>query len=235
MKRFLILSVVLFLVGALWFGCSKDRNPLPSNTHPETWTQEEAPEFHGKKVLTVGYASCTSCHGFDLLGGEAGVSCYSCHEVYPHKQGWTSPGADDFHGAFIAAQNWSMEKCKTCHGSDYRGGETDVSCYKCHTSEAGPEACNTCHGNQDNAAPPKDLSNNVETTAIGVGAHQLHVALFKGCSICHITPTAFSDSTHIDGTPYAEVVETWGWDRNTATCANACHGDPNKSYIWNNF
>ncbi len=341
MKKVLSLLGMLLLFGIIWVGCSEDKNPLPSKSHPEGWAEPGAKNFHGDVVAEIGYESCTNCHGLDLHGGKSktscfkcheayphmegwddslsanfhgeflrkadfslkscqkchgednkggtsdvscfkchktyphseewlnqesnsfhgkyveaanwsvqecqschgsnfgggstGVSCYKCHDAFPHKSGWVDVSSANFHGQNIRAAHWSMAECKACHGDDYRGGKVGVSCYLCHTSEGGPEACNVCHGSANNAAPPKDLSGNLETSAIGVGAHQKHLALFGSCSVCHIMPSSFSDSTHIDNTPHAEVLASWGWDRNTATCANACHSDPTKSYIWNNF
>ena len=86
-----------------------------------------------------------------------------------------------------------------------------------------------------NAAPPQDLSDNVETTAMGVGAHQLHLALIDNCKICHDTPTVLSDPAHIDGTPNAELKSFLQWDRTIATCQTTCHSDSSKTYVWNDF
>jgi len=235
MKKLVFICLLVVIFSALWIACSENKNPLPSRTHPQSWTQESAADFHGKKVLAVGTSSCTACHGTDLSGGESNVSCTSCHDYYPHKKQWTEISTAGFHGEFIRGEKWSMAKCQKCHGADYRGGETGVSCYKCHTEDGGPEACNVCHGSKDNFAPPKDLSNHIDKTAMGVGAHQLHMSLFKSCALCHVVPSTVADAGHIDDTPYAEVLASWGWDRNSATCANACHSDTSKTYIWNNF
>ncbi len=230
------LVVVLLALGALWLaGCSENKNPVPPKTHPDSWTQVNSPDFHGNKVIQSGYASCTSCHGIDFTGGESRSSCFTCHDSYPHNSGWIALATANSHGDYIRAAHWSMDNCKACHGADYRGGKSGSSCFKCHQDEAGPEACNVCHGSQANSAPPEDLTNNTLTSAIGVGAHQVHVTRFGTCEICHQIPTSFNDPRHIDDTPNAEVVSTWQWNRNTATCGITCHQDPNKSYIWNNF
>jgi hypothetical protein len=145
-----------------------------------------------------------------------------------------NPVNDDFHGQFIRVDNWSMRTCQSCHGIDYKGGESESSCYTCHTGQAGPEECNVCHGNPNNAAPPEDLSGNTETTVITVGAHQLHMNFLNDCTNCHMQPKALSDPGHIDQTPLAEVTK-WEWDRTSATCNTFCHGDTTKAYIWNDF
>jgi len=208
-----------------------------SYPHSGEWLTTTSDEFHGQYLKNANWSStqCQVCHGSDYKGGESKVSCYTCHAPYPHAEGWLAVADTNFHGQFIRASNWSLAACQRCHGEDYRGGIANYSCYNCHTSEGGPEACNTCHGSQANAAPPEDLNNNTETTAIGVGAHQLHYTLFQSCQICHVQPTAVSDPGHIDDTPYAEVNASWSWDRNTATCVTVCHSDTTKTYIWNNF
>ena len=77
-----------------------------------------------------------TCHGDDYLGGTSGVSCYQCHaggpSGHPTTSIWVgSPDSDDFHGEDDIA------RCVTCHGDDYLGGTSGVSCYQCHD---GPNA-----------------------------------------------------------------------------------------------
>ena len=337
MKNLIIVLIATVML-SWWMACSDDKNPLPSKSHPQSWSQIANADFHGNKVKTAGYESCrschgvdyrggvskvscfkchesyphldgwmnvqssryhgvflkeaqyqldncTACHGGDYQGGSSGVSCYKCHANYPHKSkwseqghsdfhgtflknanwiltecsschganfqgglsesscytchasyphlnGWLNPGNNQFHGQFIRATSWSMASCKSCHGQNYRGDDTGASCYLCHTQPTGPEACNTCHGSAVNNAPPQDLNNQTNTGIIGVGAHQLHVARFPFCAVCHADITAFNDPHHIDATPYAEILEVWSWNRNTRTCVTGCHSNPAKQYIW---
>ncbi len=232
---FKYLFITSIFISTLFFACSDDKNPLPSKTHPESWMQQTSENFHGKKVATVGYSSCTSCHGADLSGGEAKTACITCHVTFPHVEEWIVQTSEDFHGNYIRQHNWSMENCQSCHGTDYKGAGTITSCYTCHKS-GGPESCNTCHGSSTSIAPPEDTNNNILTTAIGVGAHQLHLALTTiNCETCHSTPTYFSDAGHIDSSPNAEVNAALSWDHDNATCTTECHTDPAKSYIWNIF
>ena len=234
MKKHLLIALSL-LAMFCFFSCSEDGNPLPSKSHPEEWNMTSSPAFHGKKVLASSKASCTGCHGYDLSGGEAGIACQSCHELYPHDTEWTVISAEQFHGIFIANADWSMASCRNCHGSDYQGGTAKVSCSGCHSESGGPEACNTCHGSRKNAAPPEDLQGNLEKNAMGVGAHQLHMDAFNSCELCHIVPGQLNDAGHLDQTANAEVKATWEWNRETGRCLKACHSNPGKSYIWNNY
>jgi len=91
--------------------------------------------------------------------------------------------------------------------------------------------------------PPKDLSNNINTTATGVGAHQQHLndttwttAYQKDCSLCHEEPTSLSDVGHIDNVPLPAEIHfslaasdsgnsNPNWDQVNTTCSNVyCHG-----------
>ncbi|MBC8484884.1 MAG: hypothetical protein H8D45_02460, partial [Bacteroidetes bacterium] len=156
-----------------------------------------------------------------------------------HSAGWLNPSENDFHGKSIANSNWSFNQCITCHGSDFMGGNSGASCFKCHTS--GPEACNVCHGSATTIYPPEDLKGNTAIDSIGVGVHNIHLttdstiryAARVECSECHREVTSFSDSNHIINNPdgIAEVVfgplaktqigfiPNPTWVRNTATCS----------------
>ena len=108
---------------------------------------------------------------------------FSCSEkkdpfsITTHPEGWNNKESSFFHGIMILESNANTDNCKSCHGVDYLGGTTGVSCTSagCHSNPDGPEACNTCHGNEINAAPPEDLYGNTGTTIVGVGAHQSHL------------------------------------------------------------
>jgi hypothetical protein len=243
-------TVYLLLSGMILFltSCTKDAEPLPSVSHPQGWNESTAENFHGKKVAAAGSEFCKSCHGEDYSGGESGVACSDCHTNYPHPPTWTTPGSESSHASYIKAHNWSMTGCKTCHGDDYRGGTSGVSCYNCHQQEGGPEACNTCHGNAAapvselaNWAPPRDLDNQLDTSSPGVGAHQLHLtstaytsAYSRNCSLCHVEISDFNDPHHIDGEIEIVFSDVATWNGKVSpvyndadyTCANVyCHGN----------
>jgi predicted CxxxxCH...CXXCH cytochrome family protein len=99
--------------------------------------------------------------------------------------------------------------------------------------------CALCHGSQANPAPPRSVAGAVATTAVEVGAHQLHlrdtpIRQAIACSECHHVPASVGDPLHARGT---HATLTWGalathdgaatpaWDRATATCSGVyCHG-----------
>ena len=224
----------IFILAIFLYSCSEKQSTLDVGTHPEDWNNPQSEIFHAKTVLEAGSESCQDCHGSDYLGGTSGVSCYQCHASYPHP--------DTFHGNFIkvAPVSWDIRTCRSCHGEDYSGGSYAPSCTTCHSGDDGPETCNTCHGSSTNIAPPQDLSNNTVNTAVGVGAHQIHVATTAvtrvySCTMCHVEVSEFEDPDHLDGIEHAEVVFgelatdsgelSTDWDRAAATCSEVyCHG-----------
>ncbi|MBW2455761.1 MAG: CxxxxCH/CxxCH domain-containing protein [Deltaproteobacteria bacterium] len=107
--------------------------------------------------------------------------------------------------------------------------------------------CVACHGSAERdstallqAAPPYDLSGQTETTAPGVGAHQLHLTPSSShaavpCSECHLVPTSTDMLGHTDTAAPAEYfpgdLARQGdalptYDPATRTCAGTyCHMD----------
>jgi hypothetical protein len=78
----------------------------------------------------------------------------------------------------------------------FTGGTTGQSCNTCHNKPNGPENCTTCHGSV-NAAPPKDLSDNISPASRGVGAHQKHllggiIGKAVACTECHTVPATLT-------------------------------------------
>ncbi len=250
-KIFFIISLAVLLIAT---GCNTLKDPLPTNQHPESWSDAASEDFHGAKVLISGSESCQTCHGIDLKGGESKVACSDCHTAYPHNSSWSAPSDSRSHAAYIRGQNWSFDDCTTCHGADYKGGRTGSSCFDCHTGTNGPEDCTTCHGSLNASAgqtnpvslfaPPEDLSGNLTTDAPGVGAHQVHLngakwtttaGFVQACKMCHTEVVNFSDANHIDDTPGVDMhfsamathngTLTPAYDPATMTCSNVyCHG-----------
>jgi predicted CxxxxCH...CXXCH cytochrome family protein len=100
-------------------------------------------EFHANVLrgFSWNFATCQKCHGADLSGGIAGVSCNECHLL--------QPGAD------------GTATCTTCHGSaqspapprDLSGNTSPsvrgVGAHQAHvlgkTVISAPIACGVCH------------------------------------------------------------------------------------------
>lgn len=151
-----------------------------------------------------------------------------------HRPGILDPASGDFHGKLIQGQKYDFKVCQSCHGQDFSGGTSGVSCLTCHAD--GPTACSTCHG-----AIAADASH---------GRHLGGGPLGKtyDCSECHVVPKTYTDVGHIflgDGSldpPPAEVTfaststaaqtpagdtraAAPAYDAATHTCSNVyCHG-----------
>jgi predicted CxxxxCH...CXXCH cytochrome family protein len=93
----------------------------------------------------------------------------------------------------------------------------------------------SCHGTDTSNAPPRSIAGVMDTTAIGVGAHQAHLVASPSwhhkveCADCHVVPETVDAPGHIDGDGKAEVIfstraggtaSTW----NGTTCTAGCHG-----------
>lgn len=137
-KRTAALGILLFVatIGWLW-GCADRRAPSKSDiqAHPAEWLEPTSVDFHGARVKAEGPDFCEACHGGDLRGMGEATSCYECHDgPGGHPVGWVSP-APPFHGDTVAEEG--PTPCQACHGADYHGGWSDVSCYECHAGPGG--------------------------------------------------------------------------------------------------
>lgn len=115
-----------------------------------------------------------------------------------------------------------------------------LACGDPRAALSGPagDPCSRCHGSEANAAPPRSISGSRDTSAVEVGAHQLHlrdtpIRRAIACAECHRVPAAAGDPLHAAG---RHAAITWGplataqgaspsWDRASATCSGVyCHG-----------
>ncbi|MEW6441533.1 MAG: hypothetical protein AB1640_11425 [bacterium] len=96
--------------------------------HPQGWGDAAR---HGEAARTPDALSrCGDCHGADFRGGPSGAGCLTCHPLYPHDADWPAP---EVHGATVLAQDPVAAGCATsCHGTDFAGGASRVSCSECH-------------------------------------------------------------------------------------------------------
>ena len=100
------------------------------------------------------------------------------------------------------------------------------------------DPCTQCHGGVDGPAPPRALNNSVQTTYVGVGAHQRHLTagFLRGpvaCSECHVVPNDLWDPGHLGAAPadltFGPLAAANGanpsWNHAQARCSGTyCHG-----------
>jgi len=222
MKIFSILLISLLFITLCWYGCSDNKNPLPSKAHPESWSQEGSENFHGAKVLNVGYSSCTSCHGENLDGGDSKVSCFKCHKSYPHSETWNRKDDSDFHGVYLKNLNWVLQSCQECHGQDHKGGTSEVSCYKCHASY--PHFEGWLNSESDNYHGTYVLQNEQILTACAKchGKDETGGRTGISCQKCHSTYPHNDDWTRESSADFhGKFLQALNW---SATSCEGCHG-----------
>lgn len=144
-----------------------------------SWQHGTTP--HGN--LSSGQAVCNSCHNVNRSYGHEPESCHDCHLSADHPVGrnWLSKGVFGFHGD-IAKQ--SVDSCRQCHGQDYRGGSSDVSCYTCHFGPTGskvPSGVSWQHG----SVPHESLSPYIETCNNCHETNRSYGFAPTGCHDCH--------------------------------------------------
>ncbi len=246
MIKNLILLFAIVLGLSFCSDYSSTVNPVETiGVHPSGWADKSNTNFHGDYLASNNFDTdqCKTCHAADFTGGTTGQACSECHIVHPKEFADSTAALPHFQ--YMMDNSYPLNQCKTCHESDYSGGNTGVACTDCHKAPGGPEACNTCHGDFSDTtgvkiAPPRALNGETSTSYRGVGAHSSHV-LFNDlrnnldCNVCHVKPSSVSDAGHIDGTEHAEI--TFGdlalngnanpaFDANTLKCSNVyCHGN----------
>jgi len=81
------------------------------------------------------------------------VSCTEDAAPLPsvtHPEGWTNKYAENFHGK--KDQAIGSDYCKPCHGVNYTGGTSGVSCYDCHMNYPHPPTWSTPGSDSSHAA-----------------------------------------------------------------------------------
>ncbi len=165
---------VYLIISLFLFSCNKPtETSSPKNSDTQTTSAisifPHSDDFkktylHGQAYLTD-KSSCLQCHGLDLKGGTANVSCTSCHS-YPHSTGWALPKG---HGAhYLTLEPSQKESCTKCHSSKTIINKQErqyISCSQCHDryphepdfltihTEKKPDAgssCTACHNDQKN-------------------------------------------------------------------------------------
>ena len=172
-------------------------------------------DFHGKLLRNRkwDFAQCSKCHGADLSGGTAGVSCLQCH-----------------------ALAGGPTNCTTCHGQPPETGAhlahvsvgalaVKLDCTECHLKPAAynaPGHLLDAAGNLKTAALITFGTLASTSTAQRTGAPAFDGSVLS-CSSVYCHGGAFTDTRAGNTTP--------AWDRGggEATCGS-CHGLPPSSH-----
>ena len=61
--------------------------------------------------------------------------------ISTHPTDWNAKQSANFHGDAVLTKSLSLESCQSCHGEDYLGGTSEISCYSsgCHAVYPHPE------------------------------------------------------------------------------------------------
>jgi predicted CxxxxCH...CXXCH cytochrome family protein len=216
-------EVLALALAALGVGCDSARQ-LPATA--STTTAERCGTCHGfppppfvtSATSHPASVACSLCHGTTVdasynivaggthLNGRVDVTTHAIPYVAQH----TTTALQD------------LNACRTCHGADFSGGQSGVSCTACHAGFGFADwqtNCSFCHGVRTPnwtsaslvlAAPPRGAHGETSTSQAPVGAHQKHLgngANFSdgvGCTECHAVP---ADLAHVNG---ATVTPTFG-------------------------
>lgn len=196
-----------------------------SGKHPADWVQNH---WVGVKksstpatVVSTAVSSCGECHGADLAGGNAGVSCFSptrgaqnCHAGGPavgHDPGWALPSQHGRNGVMAApTASAGMAYCASCHGSKFDNTNNAASCAY---NAAG------CHGTAAiSPHPPKPWHGLTTTGTNHVFADPANAALCVNCHKNGVNLTSVS-------APVAAAAGTAAGCFNNTLCHDNGHRD----------
>lgn len=127
--------VALSLLGlAVFTGCGDPNPNAPFDADTQQHSAAWLPLNHSV-AAEKDLSSCRECHGENLSGGIANISCTTCHlggATSAHPTDWVSTILTK-HGPYVVANGSDSCKNKYCHGNTLSG-----------VTDSGP-ACNACH------------------------------------------------------------------------------------------
>lgn len=151
----------------------------------------------------------------------AGLTLISCSELKndipgaapaltTHPAGWADdPTSPDFHGRAlkVTVPAWNAATCARCHGSDWAGGTSGKTCYKCH------------------AAYPHDKKFTVSSTdSTGhIGYLQGNAYPLSQCQSCHGASYTGGAIANVTCEKSGCHVDASGTGKSPEAC-NTCHG-----------
>ncbi|WP_156826996.1 cytochrome c3 family protein [Geopsychrobacter electrodiphilus] len=210
-------------------------------THPlgQAWVDSASQTFHGTAAL-ADVNSCKACHGQDLLGGAAGVSCDKCH--FGPTGSRVPVGVTWVHGTSHAPLGSYGATCNQCHTLTRQYRSLPNLCHDCHVHTKdgsylspalhGPDAkgsaafpnglldCQSCHGTSGGVGSSPSFT-------VGIGG--------QGCEACHNLGTAHPSQAlnenirwydAVPGDPSVNPDANWGTTHDnyggSSNAENAC-------------
>jgi len=189
-----------FLGGSSGVSCSACHcGPSGSKNPPNegTWSHGTTP--HNSANFTAAIAICNQCHTTSRLYNNGPNSCHDCHisASHPLGQAWLDKNSSTFHGAAATAE---LASCATCHGSDYLGGSSGVSCSACHFGPSGSKNPPN-EGTWSHGATPHNSANFTAAIAICNQCHTTSRLYNNGpnsCHDCHVSASHPLGQTWLD-------------------------------------
>jgi len=162
-------------------GCG-DKNSKAVGEHPSDWTATH------KATAKANLEACVECHGENLDGGIAKISCTQCHQgsaadFASHPTQWATY-AYARHKAYVTTNGTATCANAACHGSSLQGG-----------SGGGP-GCTTCHIGGAFAKHPADWTVINNGTLINPKGHSVY-AVANGSDSCKNAKCHGSDAKGI--------------------------------------
>ena len=191
--------------------------------HPRGWFDSSSDNYHGLKVAAEGPSVCVPCHGEDYKGvANKGFSCYKCHNGpsgHP-STGWLEKTSPNYHGLKVAQTGPSV--CAACHGEDYQGGTSGVSCYTCHNGPSGHPSTGWFDSSSDNYHGLKVAQTGPSICAACHGEDYQGGTNGVSCYTCHDGPGGHPTGWLDNSNPkyHGAIVTSQG----LSSCA-ACHGE----------
>jgi hypothetical protein len=207
--------------------CHDCHGSVSMHTLLPIWLDPTGGDFHGT-AATADLEGCKSCHGSDLLGGFAAVSCSKCHfgpegSKVPTGVSWTHGGVPHNDPILVAEGN----TCNLCHDSLRQfPGQGPGACHDCHGAPTSHTLDPTIWLNPNSVDFHGTAANtDLDSCKLCHGADLLGGYTLVSCDECHFGPSGSkiptgSTWTHPDGTTPATSHAALGADGDTC---NACH------------
>ncbi len=196
-----------------------------TSNHPAGWADKTQ---HGYQANLTGLAGCKSCHGTDLLGGTAGVSCTACHTTngfanwdtnctfcHGNRTSGRQSQPVDIQGRTVAT-NTSVGRHDTHMNSTMM---TAITCAACHVARTGSVITDATHvdGNGMAEVTLRSFSYTSGTTTTTVtGTYTRTSATAATCTVyCHTNFPTTSGG--------ARIALSESWVATTAASCTTCH------------